>query len=519
MTGAPVVLWLPALIVALLMVLPLVYLVVRATEGGTNLLDLLWRPRTFTILRNTVVLSVLVMLGSIALSLPLAWLTTRTDLPWRRFWSIATALPLVVPSYVGAFVIIAALGPRGMLQGWLERAFGVERLPEIYGLFGAWLALTIFTFPYVLLPVRAALAGMDASLEEASRSMGFGAWDTFRRVTLPQLRPAIAAGSLLVVFYTLSDFGAVSLLRFDTFTRAIYVQYSSAFDRTLAAGLALVLVALTALVLALEAWSRGHARYHRSTSGTLRPARRVHLGRWKPLALGYCASVITIALVMPLGVITYWLVQGIRFNEPLEVVWSAALNTAYVGLLTAGLALLAATPVVILSVRFPGRLTGLIERMTYAGYALPGIVIALSLVFLGIRYARPLYQTLAMLIIAYLIRFLPQAIGSLRASLLQVNPHIEEAARSLGHTSPRVLLRVTAPLVRPGLLSGGTLVFLTVMKELPATLLLRPIGFDTLATRIWSATAEGFWARAAPPALLLILIAAIPMIVIAWREE
>jgi iron(III) transport system permease protein len=519
MTGAPVVLWLPALLVALLMVLPLAYLVIRASEGGLTILDLLWRPRTFEILRNTIVLCVLVMAGSIVLALPLAWLTTRTDLPWRRFWSIATALPLVVPSYVGAFVIIAALGPRGMAQGWLERAFGIERLPEMYGLFGAWLALTIFTFPYVLLPVRAALVGMDASLEEASRSLGLGALETFRRVTLPQLRPALAAGSLLVVFYTLSDFGAVSLLRFDTFTRAIYVQYSSAFDRTLAAGLALVLVVLTALVLGLEAWSRGHARYHRSTSGATRPTRRVQLGRWKPVAIGYCAAVVLVALVMPLGVITYWLAQGLRFNEPLEWVWRAAVNTAYVGLLTAFIALIAAMPVVILSVRYPGRLTGLIERITYAGYALPGIVIALSLVFLGVRYARPLYQTLAMLIVAYLIRFLPQAIGSLRASLLQVNPHIEEAARSLGHTSPRVLLRVTAPLIRPGLLSGGTLVFLTVMKELPATLLLRPIGFETLATRIWSATAEGFWARAAPPALLLILIAAVPMIVVSWREE
>jgi iron(III) transport system permease protein len=174
---------------------------------------------------------------------------------------------------------------------------------------------------------------------------------------------------------------------------------------------------------------------------------------------------------------------------------------------------------VVLSVRYPGRLTGLIERVTFAGFALPGIVIALSLVFLGVRYARPLYQTMAMLVIAYVIRFLPQAIGSLRASLLQVNPHIEDAARSLGQSPPRVWLRVTAPLVRPGLLSGATLVFLTVMKELPATLLLRPIGFDTLATRIWSATAEGFWARAAAPALLLIVIAAIPMLVVAWRED
>ncbi|HUG16571.1 MAG TPA: iron ABC transporter permease [Thermomicrobiales bacterium] len=519
LAGAPVALWLPALLVALLMVFPILYLLIRASEGRWELVDLLWRARTFQILRNTIVLTVVVTLGSIAVALPVAWLTSRTDLPLRRVWTVATALPLVIPSYVGAFAVIAALGPRGMVQGWLERGFAVERLPEIYGLFGASLTLILFSFPYVLLPLRAALSGMDHSLEEASRSMGFGSWTTFWRVTVPQLRPALAAGSLLVAFYTLSDFGAVSLLQYDSFTRAIYVQYQSAFDRTLAAGLALVLVVLTGLVLTLEAWTRGGSRYHRGTVGATRPARSQPLGRWKPLALGYCATIVSLALVMPIGVISYWLFRGLSAGEPLRLVWQAAWNSAFVALIAALVAVVAAAPVVVLSVRYPGRLTGLIERVTYAGYALPGIVIALSLVFFGVRYARPLYQTLAMLIVAYVIRFLPQAIGSLRASFLQVSPHIEEAARGLGSTTPRVWLRVTGPLVRPGLLSGGTLVFLTVMKELPATLLLRPIGFDTLATRIWSATAEGFWARAAAPALLLIVIAAIPMIIVSWREE
>jgi iron(III) transport system permease protein len=236
------------------------------------------------------------------------------------------------------------------------------------------------------------------------------------------------------------------------------------------------------------------------------------------VAVGFCGTVVTFSLVMPISILVYWLVRGLRAGEPLRLIWDAAIGSASVSALAAAVALLAALPVVILSVRFPGRLTGLIERMTYAGNALPGIVVALSLVFFGVRYARPLYQTMAMLVVAYIIRFLPQTIGSLRASLLQVNPHIEEAARSLGDTSPRVWLRVTGPLVRPGLISGWTLVFLTVMKELPVTLLLRPTGFDTLATRIWGATSEGFWARAAAPSLLLIAIAAIPMIVVAVRE-
>lgn len=517
--GAPVALWLLALFVVLIMILPLAYLILRASQGGMDLIEILWRQRTLMLLRNTVTLSFLVTLASVAISLPLVWLTTRTDLPWRRFWSVATNLPLVIPSYVGALAVVSALGPRGLLQGWLESWFGIERLPEIYGLFGATLTLTLLSYPYVALALRGAISGLDPALEEASRSMGYGAWSTFWRVTLPQLRPALAAGSLLVSLYVLSDFGAVSLLQFDAFTRAIYSQYRGAFDRTVAAGLALILVALTLFILGLEARSRGHSRYHRSTAGSIRPTQLVKLGRWKPLAVGYCALVTSVALVIPVAVIGYWMVRGLRAGESLQVVWSATWNSTLVSLLAAVVAVLAALPFVILSVRYPGRMSGLVERLAYAGYALPGIVVALSLVFFGANYAPLIYQTMFILVLAYVIRFLPQAIGTIRAAMLQVGPHVEDAARSLGYSSPAVWARVTGPLIRSGLLSGGALVFLTVMKELPATLLLRPIGFETLATRIWSATAEGFWTRASGPALLLILVAAIPMIFVSWRQS
>lgn len=501
------------------MLLPLVYLVLRATQGRTDLVDMIWRERTFTLLRNTVVLAVIVTGVSVLISVPAAWLTTRTDLPWRRFWSVALALPLAIPSYVGAYAIVAALGPRGLLQGWLETLFGIERLPEIYGLFGASLTLTLLSFPYVLLTLTATMSNMDTALEEASRSMGYGAVRTFLRVTLPLLRPAIAAGALLVALYVFSDFGAVSLLRYDSFTRAIYIQYTASFDRTLAAGLALVLVGLTVVLLGAEAWLRGSAGYHRSTAGVSRPPRRVALGRWKIPALAYCVSVVGLALVMPIGVIVYWLVRGLRAGEPLRLVWDAALNSSYVSLLAAVVAVVLAIPVVVFSVRYPSVLSALVERATYAGYALPGIVVALSFVFFGANYATRLYQTTFMLILAYVVLFIPQAVGALRAALLQISPHLEEAARSLGFSSPRVWISVTGPLVRRGLLSGGLLVFLTVMKELPASLLLRPIGFNTLSTRIWGASSEGFWARAAAPSLILIIISAIPMIVIALRQS
>ena len=517
--GAPVVVWLPALVIALVMLLPLFYLFIRASQGRTDLFDMIWRARTLELLRNTVQLAAIVTFFSVLISLPAAWLTSRTDLPWRRFWSVTLALPLAIPSYVGAYAIVAALGPRGLLQGWLETLLGIERLPAIYGLFGAALALTLLSYPYVYLTINATIANMDNALEEASMSMGHGPARTFWKVTLPLLRPAIAAGSLLVALYVFSDFGAVSLLQYDSFTRAIYVQYTGSFDRTMAAGLALVLIGLTVTLLGIEAWLRGNAGYHRSTAGAARPTRLIPLGRWKYPAMAYCVTVAGAALVIPISVIVYWLVRGVRAGEPLRLVWEAALNSAYVSLLAAVAAVVLAVPVVVFSVRYPGLLSALVERATYTGYALPGIVVALSLVFFGANYAISLYQTTAMLVLAYVVLFMPQAVGAMRAALLQVSPHIEEAARSLGFNSPRVWLSVTGPLVRRGILSGALLVFLTVMKELPASLLLRPIGFNTLSTRIWGATSEGFWARAAAPALILIVISAIPMIVISLRQS
>ncbi len=519
LAGAPVAVWLPALAIVLLMVAPLVYLVIRSADAGAGWIDEVFRERTFVLFRNTVTLTAAVTISSVMLSLPLAWLTTRTDLPWRRFWSIVTPLPLVIPSYVGAYTVIAFLGPRGMLQGWLEPIFGIERLPQIYGFAGAWLTLTLFAFPYVLLSLRAAMNGLDPALEESSRSMGFGALSTFMYVTLPNLRPAIAAGSLLIALYVISDFGAVSLMQYDSFTRGIYNQYRGAFDRSIAATLALVLVMLTALILIAESWTRGRARYYRSSAGVTRPPKRHELGSWKIPALGFCIAVSSITMIMPLFVIGYWLARGLQAGEPFVFVWDAALNSGMVSLVAAIAALIFATPIVIFSVRYPSWLSYLAERLSYMGYALPGIVVALAFVFFGANYLTPLYQTLGMLVLAYVVLFLPQAVGIMRSALLQVNPHIEEAAKSLGSSSGLVWLKITGPLVRSGLISGGLLVFLTVMKELPATILLHPIGFDTLPMRIWNATLEGFWARAAAPSLLLILVAAIPMILLAINED
>ncbi len=514
----PIIVWLPALLVALAMALPLAYLVLRTLGAGEEAWDLLFRLRVLETLGRTVLLALAVTAGSIALAVPLAWLTVRTDIPFRRVWAVLTVLPLVIPSYVGGFVIIAALGPKGMAQEYIAGPLlGIERLPEIYGFPGALLILVLLSYPYVLLSVRGAMMGLDPSLEETSRSFGYGGRATFFRVVLPQLRPAVVAGSLLVSLYTLSDFGAVSLLRFETFTYIIYLQYDAG-ARTLAAVSSLVLVVLAVGILAAEARSRSRFRYHRSTVGTPRPPRLMDLGRWRWPALAFCGAVVLFSLVLPLGILGHWVVRGVLTGESLGLSWNTVLNSVYVSGLAAVAAIAAALPIAIMSVRYAGRVSGLLERVTYIGFALPGIVIALALVFFGAQYATPLYQTLIMLVFAYVVLFLPAALGATRASLLQVSPRVEEAARSLGKRPHQVLASVTLPMVLPGILAGGSLVFLITMKELPATLILGPIGFNTLATSIWSSAEAAFFAQTAAPALLLVAASAVPMAFIVLRQ-
>jgi iron(III) transport system permease protein len=254
-----------------LVALPLAYLLVRALEDGGQAWDVLLSDNLAELIVDTVVLVVAVTASTLALGVTLAWLVVRTDLPWRALWGTLGALPLVIPSYVAALVLLAAFGPRGLLQRLLE-PLGVDRVPEIYGLPGAWLALTLSTYPFVFLLTASALRSLDPALEDAARGLGLNAVETFRRVTLPVLRPSIAAGALLVALYTLSDFGAVSLMQYDSLTRAIFLQYRALFDRTPAAVLALVLVAMTGVILALELRMRGRAlaRYRRTGTGAAR---------------------------------------------------------------------------------------------------------------------------------------------------------------------------------------------------------------------------------------------------------
>ena len=362
-TSPPPLLTLAGIAIALGMLLPVVYLIIRATENNA-LLDTWTDPATIRTLARTCLLAAAVGAGTLAISLPAAWLTAATDLPFRRLWAVVLSLPLVFPSYVGAFILIGALGPRGMFHD----VFGIDQLPDIYGFRGAWLVLTLFTFPYVMIPLRAAIAGLDRSMEEAARSLGASPMMAFIRVTLPQLRPAIAAGLLLVILYVLSDFGAVSLMRFDSLTRVIFVQYKSAFDRSTAASLALLLVAVAMAVVWLEAATRGRARYH---TAAVRKATTVRLGHWKWPALAFCATITSVSLVLPAAVLVYWLVRGLDAGQSVSFVTGAAVNSVQASILGALACLVAALPIALLSVRYPGLIGRIIEKVSYSGICPP----------------------------------------------------------------------------------------------------------------------------------------------------
>jgi iron(III) transport system permease protein len=505
----------PALVVAAAMLIPVVYLLVQVSElGRDRFVELLTSPALLAITGRTLGLAVAVTAASVAIGVPMAWLTMRSDLPGRRFFRVTTALPLVIPTYVGAFTLLAAFAPGGLFESW----FGI-RVPSPYGFGGAFVALTLWTSPYVLLTCQAALRGLDPALEEASRSLGHGPLRTFLRVTVPQLRPAAAAGGLLVTLYVLSDFGAVSMLRYSTFTRALYLQLRSAFDRAPAAFLGLVLVAITVVFLVLEARASRDAGGQFRVHGAGRPPPVVPLGRWRWPAATFAGGFVLVALVVPMTVIGFWLHRGLRVGEPFAFVIGAAGRSLLVGLLGAAAAVLAALPIAIWAARSRSRIARLTERISFTGYALPGIVVALALVYTGIRVVPSLYQTLAMLVFAYVVLFLPQAVGAIRTSLMQVSPSVEEASATLNASRRRTLVQLLLPLSRRGAVVGGALVFLTIMKELPATLLLAPTGFDTLAVRVWSATQEAFYARASVPALLLILLASVPLMILVLRDR
>lgn len=482
----------PAIAAAAVAVAPIWYLVDRALECGLDEVGReLWRRRTLDLVVRSITLAGVVTAASVVIGVIGAWLVVRSDLPGRRVVRVLLALPLAVPSYLAAFAWIS----------WES---------DLAGFRGAALVLTLVSYPFVYLPAVAALAHLDPAQEEVARSLGRSRLDVALRLTLRQIRPAVTAGALLVALYVLSDFGAVAAMRYEVFTWVIYGAYRAGFNPSRAAILALVLVAVALVLVIGEARARGRAEAARLGSGTPRTPRPVPLGRATPLAWLFVVAVLAASIGFPVYRVLYWVTTFTSTAVDFGDVTSALGQTLWLALLASIAAIAAALPVGILAARHHSRVTSAIEGSTYVAHALPGIVIAISLVFIGVRLLRPVYQEVPLLLLGYVVLFLPLAVGSVRSSIEQSPARLEEVARSLGASQPAVVARVTAPLALPGIGAGVALVFLTTMKELPVTLILRPTGTETLATRLWQYTAVSDYANAGPYALALVIFAAIP---------
>ncbi len=496
----PLLLGAAAVAVAVLVLLPLGFLLEQTLSVGWGEVDrLLLRPFVGKLLLNTALLVTVSTSACAVLGVGVAWLVERTDLPGRRLWAVLAALPITVPAFVTSY-------------SW------VSITPSAQGFGGAAAIVTLAYFPLVYLPVAVVLRGMDPALEEGARSLGLGPWRTFARVTLPQLRLALLGGCLLVAVHLLSEFGAFAMLRFQTFTTAIYDEYRLSFDGPAASMLASVLVLLCLALLLGELALRGKGRYARVDGGAARAPARVRLGRARWPALGALTALTGIALGLPLFTLIYWVLHGGSTSFPVVSLLSAAANTLKLGLGAALLTTLLALPVAILTIRRPSRTATALERSAYLPYALPGIVVALSLIVASVHYLPRLYGTTPLLLVAYAILSLPLALVAARAALAQAPARQEELARSLGCGPLRALARVTLPRILPGLGAAMALVFLATVTELTATLLLAPIGTQTLATQFWADATTRSFGAAAPYAALMVAISAPPTYLLTRRR-
>ena len=456
---------------------------------------------------RTIQLAVLVSVSAAVLGTLLAWVTVRTDLPFRRAWRVALILPLVLPSFVGAGAFIAGIAPGGIIHDVLS-GVGITPPRRFRGLGASWFVLTAFTYPYVLLPVSARLSALRSSHEEGARMLGFGPRQAFIRVTLPEIRPSIVAGALLVFLYTLSEFGAVQLLGYDTLTRVIFATRQANRAVSFAAALALLVLAIA--VVTLERRFRG--RFTPDSKAAAVPHRPTELGWRKVPGTLTCAAALGVGLVVPIVSLATWAQRGVRARTiDYGDLVSPALNTAFVSVAAAVITVVVVLPIAIETTRRPNPASSIAAGAVLGGFAIPGLVIALALAVIALNAPGVgwLYQSLALLIIGYVIHFGSQALASTEQAVRSVPERVREQARLLEPSATRRAALVDLPLMRSGLLSGAGLVMLATLKELPATLLLSPIGFSSLATEIWGGFGEGFYAETGVASLLLITVSAL----------
>jgi iron(III) transport system permease protein len=488
--GTPIVLLLSGL-VALVLLLPEAALVAQAGDAGwSEVRRVLLRRLSLDLVVNTVELTAVVGAATGALGTAAAWCVERTTLPGRRLWAVLVLLPVAIPDFV---------------VGWSWHAL----FPSMTGLWAAALVMTLDLYPLVYLPVAAALRRTDPSLEEAARSLGLSRPATFRRVVLPQVRPAVLGGVLVVALALLAEFGAFEILSFQGFSTEVFAEFR--VDQSAAAALALLLLVLGVLVLVGEARLTGRGRLTRSGPQSARPPRRQALGRWVvPVTVAF-AVVVGLGVGVPVATLIYWLVQSHSSTLTSSAdLTSATMATVRYSAAAAAVATAASIPVAMLGAQTRSRFGQVLERSTYLVQSVPGVVVALTLVYLAVRWTPSVYQTGWLLVLAYALLFFPLALVCVRASVRQTSPQLAEVARSLGRPPWQVFLRVTLPIIAPGVLAGFCLVFLSAVTELTATLMLVPTGVQTLATEFWAFQTNQAYAEAAPYALLTVVLAGLP---------
>jgi iron(III) transport system permease protein len=517
---------LSGILLALLVVFPILLLVWQwgtLTSVEISIWEHLLEAKILRLTINTLLLVLGVGVLTAVLGTGLAWLVTMCEFPGRQWLEWGLMLPLSVPGYVMAFVYLALFNYSGPVQSLLRDWFGSSHwFPSVQSAPGVILVLSLALYPYVYMLVRAAFLSQGRQLMDAARCLGQSPWQAFMRVAVPAARPAIAGGVALVLMETLADFGAVSVFNFDTFTTAIYNAWYGLFNLAVAAQLATILMLFVTVTLMLETYSRRGARYY--STRVHRPQRYKLIGMRKWIAIWTCLKVIGFAFILPLGQLVYWLSKTglgeIDSRYPDFLGHTLALGLI-AGVITTVVALL-----LVVSKRFSSNsiLLNLTQRLATLGYALPGSVLAVGILLsltliertfepiIGLRGM--LIGTVVALLIAYLVRFLAVAHAPVEAGINFIRPVLVEVARTLGTHPITLLRRIYIPLLRPGLLTALILVFVDVMKEMPATLILRPFGWDTLAVRIYQMTAEGQWERAALPAVTLLIIGLIPVLML-----
>ena len=431
-------------LVALFVAIPVVYIFLRAAGADVNDWQRLLQARIWKLLGNTLLLLATVTGGALLTGVSMAWLTERSDLPGRKIFRWMLALPLAIPAYIGGIVHLALLRPRGgLLPQLLEDLLGHPvATPSPLGFWGAAFILTLFTFPYVYLLSGAAFRSLHASLEEAARTLGYRPWQAVFFVTLPALRPGLTAGALLVALDILAEYGTVALLRYETFSSAIFVQLAGRYDRSAASVLSGLLVGLAVIILWGELRMQGQARFIQMES-SWRPAPPAALKKWRIPAFLLALGVVFTSLLVPVGVLLVWSIQAILDPQTMQAVFhtgsqgfsSFVWNSLWTSSLAALAAVTLSLPVALFSVRHPSRVSRFISRLCQVGYAIPGVVIALSLVLLVNRTMPFLYATPLVVVIAYVLRHMPQAARASESALNQLSPLLEEAARTSGRTA------------------------------------------------------------------------------------